>query len=338
MKLKLTVLALMVGFPALPACGQVAPAADTAKSVGSAPAATGNVRVFEVPAGSRPHDVAPAPDGKIWYTGQRRGVLGILDPATGIVREIPLGEGSAPHGVIQGPDGAAWITDGGLNAIVRYDPSTNAVRSWPLPAEFPDSNLNTAAFDNEGVLWFTGQTGVYGRLDPRRDALEVWRDPEGRGPYGIAATPSGDIYYVSLAGSHLARLDRQSGAATIIEPPTPQQGARRVWSDSQGQLWISEWNGGQLSRFNPATGEWKSWRPEGDRPRVYAVYVDERDIVWISDFGANAVLSFDPSTERWTRFPGSGDNAQVRQILGSSGRIYLPESGLDRIMVIDTDG
>jgi virginiamycin B lyase len=328
---------------AAPACGQSAqpdPAANSAQQEAAAPVATAalpaNVRVFEVPEGSRPHDVAPAPDGKIWYTGQRRGTLGILDPATGDVREVPLGEGSAPHGVIQGPDGAAWITDSGLNAIVRYDPRTDEVKAWPLPAEFADSNLNTPAFDGRGRVWFTGQAGVYGVLDPRTEQMQVWRDPEGRGPYGITGTPSGEIYYVSLAGSHLAKVDLDTGAATIIEPPTPDQGARRVWSDSQGNLWISEWNGGQLTRYNPATGEWKSWRPEGERPRVYSVYVDDRDIVWVSDFGGNAVLSFDPETERWTRYPGSGEGSNVRQILGAPGWIYLPESGLDRIMVVRT--
>jgi virginiamycin B lyase len=323
---------------AAPAYGQ-APGTPAAATAAPAPARAGlpvNVRVFEVPEGSRPHDVAPAPDGKIWYTGQRRGVLGILDPESGAVREVALGEGSAPHGVIQGPDGAAWITDGGQNAIVRYDPASDEVKVWPLPAEFPDSNLNTAVFDGAGTLWFTGQAGVYGRFDPRSEEMRVWRDPEGRGPYGIAATPSGDVYYVSLAGSHLARIDRETGAATIIEPPTPEQGARRVWADSAGNLWVSEWNGGKLSRYTPATGAWQSWRPEGERPRVYAVYVDDRDIVWVSDFGANAVLAFDPASESWTRYPGSGDNAQVRQILGRQGWVYLPESGRDRIMVVRT--
>ena len=326
-------LALAAALIASPACAQPAEPQQNQ----AAPANLGaNVRVYNVPQGSHPHDVAPGPDGLIWYTAQRRGTLGILDPETGQVREVPLGEGSAPHGVIQGPDGAAWITDSGLNAIVRVDPATDAVRIWRLPAEFPDSNLNTAAYDGEGVIWFTGQTGVYGRLNPRTSEMRVWRDPEGRGPYGIAATPSGEIYYVSLAGSHLARVDRETGAATIIEPPTAGQGARRVWADSRGNLWVSEWNGGQLSRYTPATGEWKSWRPEGERPRVYAVYVDERDIVWVSDFGANAVLSFDPASESWTPYPGSGPDARVRQILGAAGRIYLPESSLDRIMVVRT--
>jgi virginiamycin B lyase len=317
---------LLIAGAAMPACAEQAPATAEA----------GNVRVFNVPAGTRPHDVAPAPDGRVWYTAQRTGKLGILDPKTGAIEEVPLGEGAAPHGVIQGPDGAAWRTDVGLHAIVRYDPKPKAVKSWPLPADFPDSNLNTAAFDGRGRIWFTGQAGVYGRLDPKTGRMDVWRDPEGRGPYGIAATPDGQIYYVSLAGSHLTKVDLDSGAATIIEPPTAEQGARRVWADSKGHLWISEWNGGQLTRYTPSSGAWKSWKPAGERPRVYAVYVDGRDTIWVSDFGANAVLSFDPATEQWQRFPGSGENSNVRQILGADGLIYLPESGLDRIMVVDT--
>lgn len=64
------------------------------------------LREFDVPAGSHPHDVAPAADGGVWYTGQHVGTLGHLDPGTGTVREIPLGNGSSPHGVIVGPDGA----------------------------------------------------------------------------------------------------------------------------------------------------------------------------------------------------------------------------------------
>src|SRR5918995_428267 len=72
-----------------------------------------------VSAGSQPHDVAPAADGGVWYSGQGNGTLGWLDPESGEVREIALGPGSAPHGVIIVPDNAAWLTDGGLNAIVR---------------------------------------------------------------------------------------------------------------------------------------------------------------------------------------------------------------------------
>jgi virginiamycin B lyase len=297
---------------------------------------TAGTQIFDLPEGARVHDVAPAPGGAIWYTAQRQGALGILDPRTGKARQIPLGAGSAPHGVIQGPDGAAWITDSGLNAIIRFEPRTEKLTTWKLPADAGYANLNTGAFDGNGTYWFTGQNGIYGRLDPKTGKMDLYKDPEGRGPYGIAATPSGEVYYVSLAGSHLARIDRASGKAEIIEPPTKDQGARRVWADSKGNLWVSEWNSGNLSRYTPSSGAWKGWKLPGDKPKAYAVYVDERDMVWVSDFGANATLKFDPASEKWTVIPGSGEGANVRQILGRPGEVYLPESGTNRIMVVRT--
>src|SRR3954462_1109695 len=156
------------------------------------------------------------------------------------------------------------------------------------------------------------------------------------GPYGITATPAGDIYYASLAGNHIARVDRATGEATVIEPPTPNQGARRVWSDSQGRIWVSEWSAGQLGLYDPETKQWKEWKLPGRMPQTYAVYVDERDMVWVSDWGADVILSFDPRTEQFTPYPMSGKGADVRQILGRSGEVWLPESATSRLMVIRT--
>jgi streptogramin lyase len=179
------------------------------------------IQEYPVPAGSHPHDVAPAPDGTVWYTAQRSGELGRLDPATGETHHIPLGSGSAPHGVIAGPDGAAWITDSGLNAIVRVDSQSEEVQVFPLPAGSSYANLNTAAFDRDGVLWFTGQSGIYGRLDPSTGELQVFDAPRGRGPYGITATPDGVVYYASLAGSYVGRIEAATNEVSVLEPPTP---------------------------------------------------------------------------------------------------------------------
>jgi virginiamycin B lyase len=290
---------------------------------------------YAVPAGSHPHDVAPASDGGVWFTAQSAGYLGWLDPASGEVRQTPLGRGSAPHGVIVGPDGAPWVTDGGLNAIVRVDPTTGEVRSFPLPSG-PNANLNTAAFDRRGQLWFTGQAGVYGRLDPTEGSLQVYPAPRGPGPYGITVTPDGELFYASLAGSHIARLDPDSGQATPIDPPTPGQGARRVWSDSHGVIWVSEWNAGQLGRFDPATGAWQEWKLPGPRPAAYAVYVDDQDMVWLSEWSANALVRFDPSTQTFESFPFPNGFAGVRQILGRPGEVWAAESAADKLVVLRT--
>jgi len=286
---------------------------------------------FDVPAGSRPHDVAPAPNGgPVYFTAQGSGQLGILDPASGHVDLVSLGAGSAPHGVIVGPDAAAWITDGGLNAIVRVDPSSRDVRRWPLPADAPSANLNTATFDRHGRIWFTGQAGYYGRLDPASGDMRVWKAPRGAGPYGICTTPTGDVYFASLAGNFIAQVNLESGAATVIEPPTPKQGARRVWSDSHGRIWVSYWNTGQVAVFDPASSSWLEWALPGTA-RTYAVWVDSGDRVWLSDWSTNSLVRFDPVSERFES-PAAGATAGVREIMGRAGEVWAAESGSDRLV------
>ncbi len=303
------------------------------------------IEEFDVPAGSHPHDVAPARDGGVWYTAQLSGRLGYLDPSDGSTKEIPLGDGSRPHGVIVGPDGAPWITDGGLNAIVRVDPNSEETLTFPLPPSAADTNLNTAVFDRHGTLWFTGQSGIYGKLDvsrkgkvdPRNIAdVEVFEAPGGRGPYGITATPSGAVYYASLAGDHIAKIDTDSGKATRIDPPGEGRGPRRVWSDSKGVIWISEWDAGKLGRYDPDDDSWKEWDLPGEGPQAYAVFVDGEDIVWLSDFGSNSIVRFDPETEQFDSVELPSSPGEVRQILGRPGEVWGAESGADALIRIRT--
>jgi virginiamycin B lyase len=296
---------------------------------------------YDVPAGSHPHDVAVAPDGGVWYTAQNAARMGRLDPATGEVIEVPLGgNGSAPHGVIIGPDGHVWVTDQGANAIVRIEyaggpvtPETTNVTTY----EMPDGRVvgpHTPTLDADGILWFTGSNGFIGRLDPAVGEVELFDSPRGPGPYGIDATPAGDVWYVNLSASYLASIDSETGESTVFEPLTPNQGARRVWSDSTGRLWISEWNSGQLSRYDPASGEWRAWPLPGDSPMAYAVYVDEVDDVWVTDFGSNAIVRFDPLTETFEPFVLPSANAEVRELLGRPGEVWGAESGTDKLVVI----
>ncbi len=290
---------------------------------------------YDVVRGAHPHDVAaaPAPGGPVYYTAQSTGRLGILDPKTGKVEEIELGPRSSPHGVIVGPDGAPWITDGGQNAIVRVDPVTRAVKRWPLPQGTGYANLNTATFDRKGRIWFTGQSGIYGRVDPATNDVKVWQAPRGRGPYGIATTPGGDVWYASLAGNHIARIDVETGEATVIEPPTRDQGARRVWPDSKGRIWVSYWNTGHVGLYDPAARTWREWKLPGNA-HTYSVWVDPQDKVWLTDWSTNAIVRFDPVTEAFTSYPSNREQANVRQMLGRAGEAWGAESGVDRLVMV----
>jgi virginiamycin B lyase len=303
--------------------------------VGVSPAlAQGNdlvVQEYATPAGSRPHDAVPDRYGAVWYAGQGNGTVGRLDPSTGDVQVIQIDAKSAPHGIIIGPDDAAWVTDGGLNAIVRVDSGTFEVRVFPLPGA--TANLNTATFDNFGVLWFTGQNGYVGRLDPAIGVVEQWSAPRGGGPYGIATTPTGQVYIASLAGSYLGRVDDDAGTVTPIDPPTPQSGVRRVWSDSSGNLWIAQYNVGQVGRYVPSTGQWTEWRLPGANPRAYAVYVDQLDKVWLTDTSADTIVRFDPVTETFATVTISKPS-NVAQLGGRLGEVWGAERARDHVVVV----
>ena len=149
-------------------------------------------------------------------------------------------------------------------------------------------------------------------------------------------TPDGDVYYASLAGSHVGRIDTATGEATVLEPPTAGQGTRRVWSDSRGRIWSSQWNAGQVAVYDPATDSWQEWRLPGDEPAGLRGVRRRRDIVWLSDFGANALVRFDPETEEFTSLPLPSDPGDVRQILGRPGEVWGAESAADKLVVVRT--
>jgi len=229
------------------------------------------------------------------------------------------------------------ITEGGQNAIARVDPNDHKVQLFRLPEKEAYANLNTGVFDKSGIYWFTGQSGIYGRLDPKSGDMSVFKSPRGRGTYGITATPAGDIWYASLAGNHIAKIDIKTGNATVVEPPTPNQGARRVWSDSKGRIWVSEWNSGNVSMHDPADGSWKAWKlPGTGSPALMRSMSMRRTRSGSLTLAPMRSCGSIPVTEKFDAFPSDMSGANVRQLAGKPGETWGGESGTNRLVRIQT--
>jgi len=298
----------------------------------------GNFKVtyYPVKAGLGNRDVAPADDGTVWFANQFSGTVGHLDPKTGHYKLFPLGAGSSPHGILMGPDGNAWVMDGGQNAIVRVNSGDHKLTVFTLPHERGDANLNTGVFDPSGALWFTGQNGFYGRLDPTTGKIQLFDAPVGEGPYGITVTPQGTVWFTSFACNYIAGIDHKTYQLTVVDLPDPHAGgARRIWSDSKGRLWLATWGTGELLRYDPADKSWVAYKLPGLGPRGYSTYVDDKDIVWVSEFMANTVLRFDPSTESFVNIPSDKSVVQLLQMAGRPGKVWGGEQGSSRIVLIE---
>lgn len=294
------------------------------------------ITYYPVKPGLGTRDVAPAADGSVWFSGQFSGTVGNLDPKTGHYKLYPLGAGSSPHGILMGPDGNLWIMDGGQNAIIRMNSSDHKLTLFRIPAERGDVNLNTGVFDHSGALWFTGQNGVYGRLEPGTSKMEVFDSPVGFGPYGIAVTPQGTIWFTNFACNYIAGIDPETYKLNVVKLPHPNPvGARRIWSDSKGKLWLSTWGTGEILSYNPADTSWASYKLPGLGPRGYSTYVDEKDIVWVSDFMSNSILRFDPATESYVVFPSDKPLSQLLQMTGVPGKVWGGEQGANRLVLIE---
>ena len=62
---------------------------------------------------------------------------------------------------------------------------------------------------------------------------------------------------------------------------------------------------------------------------------EENALYWI-DIYAGRLNRFDPASEKFERYAFPRSGANVRQILGRHGEVWLPESGTEHLSVIRT--
>jgi len=99
------------------------------------------------------------------------------------------------------------------------------------------------------VLALAAGAGLSSAEEP---SIREYRVPAGSHPHDVAAAPDGSIYYASLAGNHVARIDTATGAATVIDPPTSRQG-HGVIVGPDGAPWVTDSGRNAIIRVDPST-------------------------------------------------------------------------------------
>jgi virginiamycin B lyase len=270
---------------------------------------------------TRPRDPYLAPDGNVWFVGQRGDYAAMLDPETGEFRRIDMPEGAGPHNLVVDDEGIVWYAGNRAANIGRIDPETEEITLFPMP-DPAARDPHTLEFDGQGGIAFTAQNGNFvGHFDLETKEVRLTEAPQVPGrndrmtgvrPYGIKMDSKGDAW-IALFGSHmLGKLDLETMELTTYESPRPDARLRRLVVDSQDRVWYVDYAGGKLGRFDPATEEFTEWdNPSGEGARPYGVAIDADDRIWFVETGVqpNRFVGFDARTEKYistTDVPSGG--------------------------------
>src|SRR5436853_700127 len=143
-----------------------------------------------------PHTAVFYAQGIQVVTTQVGNALGRLDPRTGKIELKKVQTESAlPYGIQIDSKGIPFFCELGTNKMGKIDPATISITEYKLPEGARPRRLAIAADDSVYFTDFKG--GNLGRLDPATGTVKMWVSPGGpdSGPYGIAITPDGKVWY-----------------------------------------------------------------------------------------------------------------------------------------------
>jgi virginiamycin B lyase len=287
-----------------------------------------------------PHDPAVAPDGTIWYTGQRANVIGRFDPKTEQFKEFALPTpGSGPHGLQADKDGNIWYTGNAAGLIGKVDAKTGKVTEYRMP-DPKAKDPHTIVFLKDGTMLFTVQAGNFvGSLDPKAPdgAIKLVSPPTANArPYGIKLNSKGIAFFDEFNAPNIGSIDPKT--MKITEYPLPDKAARprRIAVAKDDTVWYGDYARGFLGHLDPATGHVEEFAsPGGQKSRPYAIDVTADGAIWYVETGdetRNMLVRFNPATKKMQTFPIPSGGGTVRNMeIDRNGNLWLAESGVGKI-------
>lgn len=260
---------------------------------------------WRVPWDGRPRDPYVAPNGTIYFVGQRTHYVGHFNPETEEFKKFELEDGTGPHTVVVDENGTPWYTGNRANHIGKVNPETGEITKYMMPDDMSARDPHTLAFNEDGHLWFTSQgANSVGFFNTETGEAQVIPVPTQRArPYGIVMANDMQQPWFTLFGTNkLGTVDPETMELTEIELPRDDIRPRRLAITSDGRVWYGDYANGYVGVYDPSDGSHQEWAmPEGRNARPYAVTVDDKDRFWLVTSGTspNMFVGFDTNSEEF---------------------------------------
>jgi virginiamycin B lyase len=226
---------------------------------------TGAFKKFQLEKGANPHTCLVDSKGNVWYTGNRNGTIGRINPATGDIRVFKITDSTVrdPHTMVFDKDGNIWFTAQQTNAIGFFNLKDETFRivKPPLPAGARSTNPYGIVLDSKGRPWFNlFNTNMIGTIDPQTFELKT---------YPLASDSTRN---------------------------------RRIAITSDDQIYYTDYRRGRLGHLDPKTGKVQDWAlPGGPGSLPYGMIIDDQNRVWVNESGLqpNKLVGFDTKSGKF---------------------------------------
>ncbi|HEV7584664.1 MAG TPA: hypothetical protein VGO14_02685 [Solirubrobacteraceae bacterium] len=299
----------------------------------AAPAGTITELSAGLPVGSAPEEIAPGPDGNLWFVDGGTTAVGRITPAGGVSEfSAGLGSGHDPNAIAPGPDGNVWFTDETSTGAIGQVTPGGTITEFSAGLK-PGSAPSFIAPGPDGNLWFTdrGTTPAIGRITPSGTITEF---SEGLSPGGfpiaIAPGPDGNLWFTDGGTTKAVGKITPSGTITEFTGLKAGSGPGTIAPGPDGNLWFTEVGSSiAIGRITPsgAITEFSTGLKPGSTPISIAPGADGN--VWFTDRGTTPAIGRITSAGTITEFSAglAAESAPASIAPGPDGGLWFTDLG-----------
>ncbi len=146
--------------------------------------------------------------------------------------------------------GDIFVANFGGGNILKIDPQSGAQQNWGAVVQPTD-----VASSSDGYLYICGLDNTISKMCIGNGAIT--RLSTGgllNQPYGIALSPSGDLFVTSFGNSLIMKVDRLTGVQTLVASGGSLSGPLGIAFNSAGKLVVANYNSSSILEIDPTTG------------------------------------------------------------------------------------
>ncbi|BBH22131.1 hypothetical protein Back11_34760 [Paenibacillus baekrokdamisoli] len=283
---------------------------------------------------------------------------------------------SFPRAVAVDGNGNVYVVDSANYRIMKLDVSEGATGNWDwisggkgnLPGQL--NSPSSIAIDRDGNLYVADtQNNRVQKRDATSEAWSDWKKSDGRSgngpgefnqPYGVAVDGKGNVYVTDTDNHRIQKLDAADGTwsewgyqATIAGQGLGEfSSPTGVAMDSQGNLYVTEYDNHRIQKLDMLTGKWRGWGKigggsgsgTGEFLNPTGTAVDSKGNVYVADRDNHRIQKLDVSQGtdgEWTVIAsGRGSNPGQFEFpndvaIDRYDNVYVADINNNRIQKLD---